>query len=152
MCPNLDILVPALVEGGIDELEKRCALTPGTCLCYPKLFAPLALQQSIFPCPAISIQLAPMVIRQSHAWCVCVCGCVCWGRGGGGASLKRCSHAPVFCSLCTKTVQTAASLLCLETQHRSADAPSGLHNAPEYNLCSRKACPLVIRLRLGMPD
>ncbi|KAA6428449.1 MAG: DNA ligase [Trebouxia sp. A1-2] len=29
VCPNLDILVPALVEGGIDELEKRCALTPG---------------------------------------------------------------------------------------------------------------------------
>ncbi len=33
VCPNLDILVPALVEGGIDELEKRCALTPGICLC-----------------------------------------------------------------------------------------------------------------------
>ena len=30
VCPNLDILVPALVEGGIDELQKRCALTPGT--------------------------------------------------------------------------------------------------------------------------
>ena len=29
VCPNLDILVPALVEGGIDELEKRCNLTPG---------------------------------------------------------------------------------------------------------------------------
>ncbi|KAK9840432.1 hypothetical protein WJX74_009841 [Apatococcus lobatus] len=28
-CPNLDILVPAMVDGGIDELEKRCALTPG---------------------------------------------------------------------------------------------------------------------------
>ncbi len=33
MCPNLDILVPALVEGSIDELEKRCALTPGILLC-----------------------------------------------------------------------------------------------------------------------
>lgn len=29
VCPTLDILVPALVEGGIDELEKRCTLTPG---------------------------------------------------------------------------------------------------------------------------
>lgn len=29
VCPNLDILVPALVDGGIDELEKRCNLTPG---------------------------------------------------------------------------------------------------------------------------
>lgn len=38
VCPNLDILVPALVEGGIDELEKRCALTPGLCWhCSPQL-------------------------------------------------------------------------------------------------------------------
>ena len=35
VCPNLDILVPALVEGGIDELEKRCALTPGVFWHYP---------------------------------------------------------------------------------------------------------------------
>lgn len=38
VCPNLNILVPALVEGGIDELEKRCALTPGWCWhCSPHL-------------------------------------------------------------------------------------------------------------------
>ncbi|KAK9829240.1 hypothetical protein WJX72_004715 [[Myrmecia] bisecta] len=29
LCPSLDILVPALVEGGVDELERRCTLTPG---------------------------------------------------------------------------------------------------------------------------
>lgn len=29
VCPNLNILVPALVEGGIDELDRRCTLTPG---------------------------------------------------------------------------------------------------------------------------
>ncbi len=29
LCPNLDILVPALVEGGPGELQRRCSLTPG---------------------------------------------------------------------------------------------------------------------------
>ena len=28
-CPSLDLLVPALVEGGIEEMRRRCSLTPG---------------------------------------------------------------------------------------------------------------------------
>lgn len=39
VCPNLAILVPALVEGGIDELEKRCTLTPGLPLSLEGHFA-----------------------------------------------------------------------------------------------------------------
>ena len=29
LCPSLDVLVPALLEEGIDGLAKRCTLTPG---------------------------------------------------------------------------------------------------------------------------
>jgi hypothetical protein len=29
LCPNLEILVPALLEGGPGELQRRCSLTPG---------------------------------------------------------------------------------------------------------------------------
>ena len=29
LCPSLDELVPALLEGGVDSLEQRCSLTPG---------------------------------------------------------------------------------------------------------------------------
>ena len=29
LCPNLDILIPALREGGLDELDRRCTLTAG---------------------------------------------------------------------------------------------------------------------------
>ena len=32
-CPSLDLLVPALVEGGIEEMRRRCSLTPGDLLC-----------------------------------------------------------------------------------------------------------------------
>ena len=32
-CPSLDLLVPALVEGGIEEMRHRCSLTPGLRLC-----------------------------------------------------------------------------------------------------------------------
>ena len=55
-CPNLDILVPAMVDGGIDELEKRCALTPGLsqyagptlhqCFCQPVPLGDLLLLQT----------------------------------------------------------------------------------------------------------
>lgn len=31
LCPSLEVLVPALLEEGVDGLEKRCALTPGKC-------------------------------------------------------------------------------------------------------------------------
>jgi len=31
-CPSLDLLVPALVEGGIEEMRRRCSLTPGAAL------------------------------------------------------------------------------------------------------------------------
>ena len=30
-CPSLDLLVPALVEGGVAEMQRRCSLTPGAC-------------------------------------------------------------------------------------------------------------------------
>lgn len=29
MCPSLDLLVPALLEGGVPEMQRRCTLTPG---------------------------------------------------------------------------------------------------------------------------
>ena len=29
LCPSLDVLVPALLEEGVDGLERRCTLTPG---------------------------------------------------------------------------------------------------------------------------
>lgn len=29
LCPSLDVLVPALLEEGVDSLEQRCSLTPG---------------------------------------------------------------------------------------------------------------------------
>jgi hypothetical protein len=29
MCPSLDLLLPALLEGGIPEMQRRCTLTPG---------------------------------------------------------------------------------------------------------------------------
>lgn len=29
LCPNLEILVPALLEGGPGDLQRRCSLTPG---------------------------------------------------------------------------------------------------------------------------
>ena len=28
-CPSLDLLVPALLEGGVPEMQRRCILTPG---------------------------------------------------------------------------------------------------------------------------
>ena len=29
LCPSLDVLVPALLEGGVPEMQRRCTLTPG---------------------------------------------------------------------------------------------------------------------------
>ncbi len=29
LCPSLDVLVPALVDGGPGDLQRRCRLTPG---------------------------------------------------------------------------------------------------------------------------
>lgn len=56
-----------------------CACSPvGLCFVwYPSLLAPLALQQSSCSRPATSIQLAPMAVRRSHAWCMRVCACMC---------------------------------------------------------------------------
>jgi hypothetical protein len=49
-CPSLDLLVPALVEGGIEEMRRRCSLTPGEQLglpvCYTLNLLVLALLNS----------------------------------------------------------------------------------------------------------
>ena len=29
LCPNLGVLIPALMEGGLEELERRCTLKAG---------------------------------------------------------------------------------------------------------------------------
>jgi DNA ligase-1 len=29
--PNYDIIIPALLKGGVDGLKENCRLTPGTC-------------------------------------------------------------------------------------------------------------------------
>ena len=32
LCPCLEVLVPALLDGGADALRRTCVLTPGECL------------------------------------------------------------------------------------------------------------------------
>ena len=31
--PNYDVLIPALLKEGIEQLPKHCKLTPGVCVC-----------------------------------------------------------------------------------------------------------------------
>ena len=35
LCPSLEVLVPALLEVGVDGLAQRCTLTPGGAVCLP---------------------------------------------------------------------------------------------------------------------
>jgi hypothetical protein len=60
LCPNLEILVPALLEGGPGELQRRCSLTPGgmiplTALSYQAVSGELSwLQKCLVHVPTCS--------------------------------------------------------------------------------------------------
>lgn len=47
LCPNLDVLVPALREGGLQELERRCTLKAGPLTGILLAIATLALRASV---------------------------------------------------------------------------------------------------------
>lgn len=53
LCPNLGVLIPALREGGLEELERRCTLKAGPC---PRLSTPHIMRD-------------PYILHPSHFMC-----------------------------------------------------------------------------------